>query len=114
MGNGNKDDLTKLVLLWWTHAPLAVFHCAGRENLSKLGKGSEKERYIRAQGMRSDQKTLFYEVSEPEGKKKSLSFVSSRFIFFLCDGNMAFLIRLMTFLWLYQSVACSIREQLRR
>lgn len=84
MGNGNKDDLTKLVLLWWTHAPLAVFHCAGRENLSKLGKGSEKERYIRAQGMRSDQKTLFYEVSEPEEKKKaSVSFRPDSFFFFV-------------------------------
>lgn len=88
-GKGNKDKLTELVLLWWSHALLAVFHFAGSENLSKLGNGSEKERYMRAQGMRSDQKTLFYEVSEPE-EKKCFSFVSSRFIFFLVTGTWHF------------------------
>ena len=39
---------------------------------------------------------------------------SRKKIFFPCDENMAFLIRLITFLWLYQSVGCSIREQARR
>lgn len=99
-GKGNKDNLTELVLLWWTHALLAVCHCAGSENLSKLGKGSEKERYMRAQGMRSDQKTLFHEVNP---RKKMLRFVS--FLFFFVEGTWQFLIYLMTFLWLYQSVA---------
>ena len=45
----------------------------GSENLSKLGKGSQKERHMRAQGVRSDQETLFHEVNP---KKKLLQFRS--------------------------------------